>query len=124
MLKEFKAFVFRGNVLDLAIATIIGATFNSIVSSIIDNIFMPIIGVMMGGKNFEKLVITIGEAEIKYGLTLAAIVKFLVVALFLFIVIKAVNKFRAKEEEAPAPPAEDSKTDKLLAEILEQLKKN
>ena len=124
MLKEFKAFVVRGNVLDLAIATIIGATFNSIVSSIIDNIFMPIIGVMMGGKNFEKLVITIGEAEIKYGLTLAAIVKFLVVALFLFIVIKAVNQFRAKEEEAPAPPAEDSKTDKLLAEILEQLKKN
>jgi large conductance mechanosensitive channel len=85
---------------------------------------MPIIGILMGGKNFEKMVITIGEAEIKYGLTLAAITKFLVVALFLFIVIKAVNKFRAKEEEAPAPPAEDSKTDKLLAEILEQLKKN
>ena len=124
MLKEFKAFVFRGNVLDLAIATIIGATFNSIVSSIIDNIFMPIIGILMGGKNFEKIVFTIGEAEIKYGLTLAAITKFLVVALFLFIVIKAVNKLRAKEEEAPAPPAEDSKTDKLLAEILEQLKKN
>ena len=124
MLKEFKAFVFRGNVLDLAIATIIGATFNSIVSSIIDNIFMPIIGILMGGKNFEKMVFTIGEAEIKYGLTLAAITKFLVVALFLFIIIQAVNKFRAKEEEAPVPPAEDSKTDKLLAEILEQLKKN
>jgi large conductance mechanosensitive channel len=85
---------------------------------------MPIIGILMGGKNFEKMVFTIGEAEIKYGLTLATITKFLVVALFLFIVIKAVNKFRAKEEEAPAPPAEDSKTDKLLAEILEQLKKN
>jgi large conductance mechanosensitive channel len=124
MLKEFKAFVFRGNVLDLAIATIIGVTFNSIVSSIIDNIFMPIIGILMGGKNFEKMVITIGEAEIKYGLTLAAITKFLVVALFLFIIIKAVNKFRTKEEEAPAPPAEDSKTEKLLAEILEQMKKN
>ncbi len=57
MLKEFKAFVFRGNVLDLAIATIIGATFNLIVSSVIDNIFMPIIGVLMGGKNFEKMII-------------------------------------------------------------------
>ncbi len=125
MMKEFKAFVFRGNVLDLAIATIIGATFNSIVSSIIDNIFMPIIGILMGGKNFEKMVITIGEAEIKYGLTLAAITKFLVVALFLFIIIQAVNKFRTKEEEVPAaPPAEDSKTEKLLAEILEQMKKN
>jgi large conductance mechanosensitive channel len=122
MFKEFKEFAFRGNVIDLAIATIMGATFNSIVSSLVDNVFMPIIGIMMGGINFEHLVLKIGAAEIKYGLTLGAGLKFILVAMFLFLVIRMINKFNAKKVEAPAPPA-PTKSEELLEEILKALKK-
>ena len=122
MFKEFKEFAFRGNVIDLAIATIMGATFNSIVSSLVDNVFMPIIGIMMGGINFEHLVLKIGAAEIKYGLTLGAGLKFILVAMFLFLVIRMINKFNAKKVEAPAPQA-PTKSEELLEEILKALKK-
>ena len=123
MFKDFKEFAFRGNVIDLAIATIMGATFNSIVSSLVDNVFMPIIGIMMGGINFEHMVLKIGAAEIKYGLTLGAGLKFILVAMFLFMVIRMLNKFNAKKVEAPAAPPAPTKSEELLEEILKALKK-
>jgi|LakMenE18May11ns_1017448.scaffolds.fasta_scaffold9586945_1 large conductance mechanosensitive channel len=123
MFKEFKEFAFRGNVIDLAIATIMGATFNTIVSSLVDNVFMPIIGIMMGGISFEHLILKIGAAEIKYGLTLGAGLKFILVAMFLFMVIRMINKFNAKKVEAPAPPPAPTKSEELLEEILKALKK-
>jgi large conductance mechanosensitive channel len=123
MFKEFKEFAFRGNVIDLAIATIMGATFNTIVSSLVDNVFMPIIGIMMGGISFEHLILKIGAAEIKYGLTLGAGLKFILVAMFLFMVIRMINKFNAKKVEAPAPPPAPTKSEALLEEILNALKK-
>jgi large conductance mechanosensitive channel len=123
MFKEFKEFAFRGNVIDLAIATIMGATFNTIVSSLVDNVFMPIIGIMMGGISFEHLILKIGAAEIKYGLTLGAGLKFILVAMFLFMVIRMLNKFNAKKVEAPAAPPAPTKSEELLEEILKALKK-
>jgi large conductance mechanosensitive channel len=123
MFKEFKEFAFRGNVIDLAIATIMGATFNTIVSSLVDNVFMPIIGIMMGGISFEHLILKIGAAEIKYGLTLGAGLKFILVAMFLFMVIRMINKFNAKKVEAPAAPPAPTKSEELLEEILKALKK-
>jgi large conductance mechanosensitive channel len=123
MFKEFKEFAFRGNVIDLAIATIMGATFNTIVSSLVDNVFMPIIGIMMGGISFEHLIWKIVAGEIKYGLTLGAGLKFILVAMFLFMVIRMINKFNAKKVEAPAPPPAPTKSEELLEEILKALKK-
>ena len=123
MFKEFKEFAFRGNVIDLAIATIMGATFNTIVSSLVDNVFMPIIGIMMGGISFEHLILKIGAAEIKYGLTLGAGLKFILVAMFLFMVIRMINKFNAKKLEAPAASPAPTKSEELLEEILKALKK-
>jgi large conductance mechanosensitive channel len=100
-----------------------GATFNTIVSSLVDNVFMPIIGIMMGGISFEHLILKIGAAEIKYGLTLGAGLKFILVAMFLFMVIRMINKFNAKKVEAPAPPPAPTKSEELLEEILKALKK-
>lgn len=121
MLKEFKDFAMKGNVVDLAIGVIIGAAFGAIVGAVVDHIFMPIVGILTGGVNFDTLSVKAGEAELKYGLAISAAVKFIIIAFFLFLVIKAINKM--KKKEAPAPPAEPSSTDKLLAEIRDALKK-
>ena len=120
---EFKKFALKGNVMDLAVGVIIGAAFGKIIASLVDNILMPIIGMLLQGINFQKLSFTIGEAEIKYGLFIGAIIDFIIIALVLFLMIKAMNNMKAKEEEAPAAPPASTKDQQLLTEIRDLLKK-
>lgn len=104
MAKEFKEFVMRGNVLDLAVAVIIGGAFGKIIGSLVNDILMPLIGLMMGGLDFSALSVTVGDAVVAYGAFIQAIVDFLVIAFVIFMIVKAANK--AKEEEPVPPPAE------------------
>ncbi len=121
LIKEFKDFISKGNVMDLAIGVVIGGAFGAIVNAAVDNLLMPIVGMLTGGLDFKTLVVKVGSAELKYGLFIQALVTFLIIALFLFTVVKALNKMKKKEEEAA--PAEPSSTDKLLMEIRDNLKK-
>ena len=107
-IKEFKAFINRGNVLDMAIGVIIGAAFKDIVTSLVDNIINPIIG-LFGGKNFDQYeVVLFGEATLKYGAFITTVINFLIMAFVIFMMVKVVSsvskKFEKKEEEAPAAP--------------------
>ena len=121
---EFKTFALKGSVLDLAIGVVIGAAFSKIISALVDNILTPILGMIIGGKNFETLVLRVGESELQYGLFISAIIDFLIVALVLFIFVKAINKLIRKEPSQPAPaPAEKSPELKVLEEIRDSLKK-
>ncbi len=121
--KEFKDFAVKGNAIDLAIATVLGGAFNAIVGSIVDSILMPIVGILTGGVNFNELALKVGDAQLKYGLAIAATVKFIIVALFLFMVIKGLNSIK-KKEAAAAPPAPKGPTqEELLTEIRDLLKK-
>lgn len=122
-IKEFKEFISRGNVIDLAVAVVIGGAFTKIVNSLVDDIIMPIIGVIIGGINFENLMVTVGTAEIKYGMFIQAVVNFLLIALVIFTIIKAINKFKKKEEEKPEEPAAPSEDIILLTEIRDLLRK-
>ena len=128
LLEEFKAFVMRGNVLDLAVGVIIGGAFGKIVTSLVNDIFMPIIGMILGNVDFSSLEIKLGEsvegaeqAAIRYGMFIQEIVNFLIIALCIFMVIKVVNKLQKKNEEAPAP--EPTKEEVLLTEIRDALNK-
>lgn len=136
MIKEFREFIMRGNVLDLAVAVIIGAAFNKIVSSLVKDIIMPFIGYFTGGVNFTDLKYVLKEAvvegeaviqeavTINYGTFIQFIVDFLLVAFVLFLIIRSFNKLKKKKEEeapAPAPPA-PSQEELLLAEIRDILK--
>ena len=104
MLKEFKEFVMRGNVLDLAVAVIIGGAFGKIVGSLVNDVIMPVIGLIMGGVNFSELSITVGAAVIKWGAFVQTIIDFLVIAFVIFLIVKAANKM--KKDPAPAAPVE------------------
>jgi large conductance mechanosensitive channel len=119
-IKEFKDFAMKGNIVDLAVAVIIGGAFGSIVSSLVDDIINPLILApalkAAGAADIDHL----AWGAVKYGKFLAAIIKFIIVALALFSIIKAMNAFKKKEEAAPAAP---SSTDQLLAEIRDALKK-
>ena len=120
--KEFKDFIQRGNVMDLAVGVIIGAAFGKIVTSLVDDILMPVIGSIIGGINFSGLSVTIGKATIKYGLFINNIIDFLIVALCIFLIVKGINKLtKKKEEEKPAPKKSDEVI--LLEEIRDLLKK-
>lgn len=123
MLKEFKEFAMKGNVIDLAVGVVIGAAFGAIVGAVVDHIIMPIVGMITGGVNFDTLSVKVGDAELRYGMAISAIVKFIAIAFFLFMVIKAINSMKKKEAAAPAAPPEPSSTDKLLMEIRDALKK-
>ncbi|WP_335931079.1 large-conductance mechanosensitive channel protein MscL [Fusobacterium polymorphum] len=127
---EFKAFVMRGNVVDMAVGVIIGGAFGKIVTSLVNDIFMPIIGMILGNVNFSSLEIKLGEpvegveqAAIKYGMFIQEIVNFLIIALCIFMVIKVINKMQKKKEEAPAPAPEPTKEEVLLTEIRDALNK-
>ena len=132
-LKEFKTFISRGNVLDLAVGLIIGNAFNTIVKSLVDDIFMPLIGIIIGGVNFTSLSLKIGDAAIKYGVFLQNIINFLATAFCLFIVVKFINKFHEikeakekkekKKEEAKTEEIKKSDEVVLLEEIRDLLKK-
>lgn len=121
MLKEFKKFIARGNVLDLAVGVIVGGAFSSIVTSLVNNIFTPLIGLIVGGVDFSSLSITFRDTKIMYGAFIQSVIDFLIVAFCLFIVVKAVNKVTHKKEEKPAVPAKSAEL-KTLEEIRDILK--
>jgi large conductance mechanosensitive channel len=108
MLKEFKAFVMRGNVLDLATAVIIGGAFGKIIGSLVNDILMPLIGLIMGGVNFSELSITVGAAVVKWGSFVQATIDFLIIAFVVFLIVKSANSMK-KEAPAPAPAAPTTK---------------
>ncbi|MDJ0976577.1 MAG: large-conductance mechanosensitive channel protein MscL [Planctomycetota bacterium] len=134
MLKEFKKFAMRGNVMDMAVGIIIGGAFGTIVKSLVNDVLMPPIGMATGGMDFSQLGWTLQEATvdaagkvtseavvIKYGLFINAVIAFLIVAFAVFLLVKGVNKMTAKEEEKPKPKA-PSNEEKLLSEIRDLLK--
>lgn len=121
--EEFKAFAMRGNVVDLAVAVVIGAAFGKIVSSLVENIFMPIIGILVGGVDFSGWALTVGEVNITYGAFIQSVFDFVIVALVIFMVVKAMAKMKKTEEAAPAKPAEPSAEVKLLMEIRDSLRR-
>ena len=122
MLKEFQDFVNRGNVIDLAVAVIIGGAFGAIITSLVNDIIMPIVGIIVGGVDFASLSIEVGDAMILYGSFVQAIVNFLIIAFVLFLIVRSINKLQKEEEAAPAPPPEPSAEEKLLTEIRDLLK--
>ncbi|MDE3236234.1 MAG: large-conductance mechanosensitive channel protein MscL [Bacteroidota bacterium] len=141
-IKEFKEFAMRGNLIDTAVAFVMGASFGKIVSAFVDGIVMPLVGMLTGGVDFndKKLILkeavaevkdsagkviekAIPEVSVKYGTFITNVIDFILVALAVFIVIKAINRMKKKQEAAPAAPAEPSNTDKLLMEIRDALKK-
>lgn len=119
MLKEFKEFAMKGNVMDLAIGVIIGGAFGKIVTSLVNDIIMPLLGLLLGKLDFTKIVLF---DIIKIGVFIQNIVDFLIIAFTIFLVVKAINRFKRKKEDAPEAPAEPSKEEVLLTEIRDLLK--
>lgn len=138
MLKEFKEFAMRGNVVDMAVGIIIGAAFGKIVSSLVADVIMPPIGLAMGGIDFSQLFINLGSTPyatialaeeagapiIKYGVFINTIVDFVIVAFAIFLVIRGINAAKKEEEEKPAEPPKPSAEETLLTEIRDLLAKN
>lgn len=120
----FKEFISKGNVLDLAVGVIVGGAFGKIVTSLVDDIIMPIIGLIIGGIDFSGLSLKIGDATVKYGMFIQNVVNFLIIAFSIFLVVKAVNKMRRIKPEKEEAPAEPQKTNEeiLLTEIRDLLK--
>ncbi|HYG37876.1 MAG TPA: large-conductance mechanosensitive channel protein MscL [Cytophagales bacterium] len=129
MLQEFKKFITRGNVIDLAVGIMIGAAFNSIVKSLVDDIIMPPIGLILNNVNFSDLMLRIGGTDeapvtINYGNFIQIVIQFLIIAFVIFLLVKGINAFRKKEEDNPTPaPAPPTGEEKLLMEIRDLLKK-
>jgi large conductance mechanosensitive channel len=120
--EEFKAFAMKGNVVDLAVAVVIGAAFGKIVSSLVDNIIMPIIGMLLGGIDVSSYAMKLGEVSITYGVFIQSMIDFVIIAFVIFMVVKAINNLKGTEEvvpEAPAPTPEDVM---LLREIRDALR--
>lgn len=130
VLKEFKEFAMRGNVIDLAIGIVIGAAFGKIVTSLVNDIIMPPIGLLVGGVNFTDLKVVmkaaVGEnpaVTLNYGNFLQVVFDFMIVAFAIFLLVKGINRLRKKEEAKPAAPAAPTNEEKLLMEIRDSLKK-
>lgn len=119
---EFKTFIARGNVMDMAVGVIIGGAFSNITTSLINDIVMPILGIFTGSISFADLALHIGPAAITYGNFIQAVLNFLVMAFVVFCLVKAINSFHKKKEEAPPPPPAPSAEEALLAEIRDLLK--
>ncbi len=102
MVKEFKEFIARGNVMDMAVGVVVGGAFTAIVNSLVKDIIMPLIGILTGGVSFEELKIVVGEAELCYGNFIQNVVNFLLIALTMFFVVKSINKMHKKEEAKEA----------------------
>jgi large conductance mechanosensitive channel len=123
MLKEFKEFALRGNVLDLAVGVIIGAAFGKIVTSLVNDIIMPLIGLLLAGIDFKDLSFTVGDATVLYGSFIQTIVDFLIVAFSIFLFVRFFNRFKRKEEEkVEEEMAVLSKEEEILTEIRDLLK--
>ena len=136
MLKEFKAFISKGNVLDLAVGLIMATYFGAIVKSMVDDLLMPIVGNLIGGIDFKEMKYVISEAvmdaegietaaevSINYGMFINNVITFIIVAFAVFMIVKGYNKMKKKEEEAPAPAPGPTKDQELLTEIRDLLKK-
>lgn len=123
VIQEFKSFAMRGNVIDLAIGVIIGGAFGTIVNSLVGDIIMPVFGAITGEINLARLTLDLYSVEISYGKFLQAIVSFMIVAWSLFVVVKAINKFKKKEEAKPPEEKMQSDEVKLLTEIRDLLQK-
>ncbi|HGY09657.1 MAG TPA: large-conductance mechanosensitive channel protein MscL [Oceanithermus profundus] len=139
MIKEFKEFIMRGNVLDMAIGIVIGAAFGALVKSFVANILMPPIGLLMGGRDFSNLFVVLksgtqpgpyatieaakeaGAVVWPWGVFVNEVVTFLIIAFAIFLVVRTINQMKRKEEEAPPPPPEPSAEEKLLSEIRDLL---
>ena len=121
--EEFKKFIMRGNVVDLAVGLVIGAAFTAIVNSMVKDLFMPIIGLITGGFDVTgQSVILYGDAKLGWGNFVQAVISFLIVAFCMFLVVKGMNKLKESRATQPAPPPEPSPTEKLLGEIRDLLK--
>ncbi len=136
--KEFKEFAMRGNVVDMAVGVIIGGAFGKIVSSVVDDLIMPLVGKLLGGANFTDLFCVLDGSDVAgqslaavreaghpvfaYGNFIQNVVDFLIIAFCIFLMIKGINKMKKKEEAAPEAPAEPSNEEKLLTEIRDLLK--
>ncbi|MDD2180963.1 MAG: large-conductance mechanosensitive channel protein MscL [Bacilli bacterium] len=123
MLKDFKKFISRGNVLDLAVGVIIGGAFGKIVSSLVNDIIMPSLGILLGGLDFTSLSIIINDSVITYGIFIQNIVDFLLIAASIFLMIRIINNFKKKEEEKVEVVEAKPTTEQLLEEIRDLLKK-
>ena len=130
MMKEFKSFAMKGNVLDMAIGSIIGAAFGKIVSSFVADVIMPPIGMLIGGVDFSSLSWVLKEATetaeavtINYGAFINTVIDFVIIAFAIFMVVKGINSAKKKEEEKPAAPPKPSEEVQLLTEIRDSLKK-
>lgn len=121
MLKEFKTFIARGNVIDMAVGVIIGAAFTAIVKSLTTNLINPLIGLFIGKIDLSGLMFTIGGAHFKYGLFINAIINFLIIAFVVFLMVKTINKF-TKSNEPDEEPETPSASETYLAEIRDLLK--
>ena len=132
LLTEFKEFAARGSVVDLAVGVIIGASFGKIVTSLVDQVIMPPIGLLLGGIDFAKLewvlkpenpaTAAIEKVAIQYGAFINALIQFLIVAFMVFLLVKAINRLRRQQAAAPEAPAAPTATEALLAEIRDELK--
>ncbi len=131
MMSEFRDFAMRGNVVDMAVGIVIGGAFGKIVSSFVNDVLMPPIGMLLGGVDFSNLAVTLqeaaGEAEavtLNYGAFIQTVVDFVIIAFAIFMVIKAMNNLKKKEEEAPPAPPKPSAEETLLTEIRDLLKRD
>lgn len=124
ILKEFKEFISRGNVIDLAVGVIIGGAFGKIVTSLVNDILMPLIGIVLGGLNFTNLKLTLKDASISYGVFIQNVIDFLIVSACIFLMIKFINKFSKKEESKKKEEVKKSEEVLLLEEIRDLLKNN
>ena len=130
MMKEFRDFAMRGNVVDMAVGIVIGGAFGKIVTSFVNDVLMPPIGMAIGGVDFSDLAITLKEAAgeaaavtLNYGAFIQTVLDFVIIAFAIFMVVKAMNNLKKKEEAAPPPPPKPSAEETLLAEIRDLLKK-
>ena len=130
MMQEFREFAVKGNALDLAVGVVVGAAFGKIVSSLVNDVIMPPIGLLLGGMDFSSLAITLREktdaaaaVQLKYGVFINSIIDFVIISFAIFMMVKGIKSLRRQEEAAPPPPPEPSNEEKLLAEIRDALLK-
>ncbi|MDO4902632.1 MAG: large-conductance mechanosensitive channel protein MscL [Limosilactobacillus sp.] len=120
MIQEFKNFIARGNVIDMAVGIIIGSAFTAIVTSLVNNLINPLIGIFLGKIDLSNLILKVGDATFKYGLFLNAVINFLIIAFVVFIIVKVINKFQKKEDAKPVEPSDEVKYLKEIAELLKK----
>ncbi len=122
MLKEFKEFAVKGNVVDRAVGVLIGGAFGKSVSSVVEDVVMPLVGTLLGGLNFAGLAVKVGEASIKYGKFLQTCVDFVIIAAAIFLAVKLINRMKKEEVAAPAAPSAPPRQEVLLEDIRDLLK--